>query len=230
MQNKGWMMRWGPMLLVLALTASAHGLEADFEPSTYNPAVGEIITFAVCESCTGAGSFTYAWDFTGDGKTDLETTDPWVTYAFDAAGFYQVQLRVIAAGGRAREVRKGVVVGEAKALGIRSIVVESDGSLLVLIRVNVHAQGSINIEEKLPAGWMAEVVETGGAMVRHNGELRQLEVAWMSSYYPGESVTLSYRLRRGSTSTLPPLHGEVQGYFGGKRFTMPLAGVTGLSQ
>jgi hypothetical protein len=226
LKNKARIARWGPIALALGLAVSAFGLTADFDPSTYNPAVAEIVTFAVCQSCVGSGSFVYAWDFNSDGEIDLRTEDPLVTYSFDTTGFHQITLQVIGAGGRTQEVEKGLVVGDAHAVGVRSVLVESDGALLVLVelRVNQRASG-IAIEEKISSGWMVEVVDSGGAMVKHNGELRQLEVAWMSIYDPGDGVTFSYRLRSGGSSTPPRLQGEVQGFFTGEWFAMPIAGM-----
>lgn len=222
--NKRWIRRGGAMMAILALAMGAYALEADFDPSTYNPDVAEIVTFAVCRTCEGPG-FTYAWDFSGDGVTDLETKDPFVTHAFAEEGFYEVGLRIVAAGGRTYEVVKGVFVGSARALGTRTVMVESDGSLLVLIRVDVYAVGAVFIDEQLPRGWMVQVVNAGGAMVNPNAERRMLEVAWLSEYQPGESVSVSYRLIPGPGSSSPSMYGEVQGYFSRARFTAPIAGL-----
>ncbi|MFC2095175.1 PKD domain-containing protein [Candidatus Bipolaricaulota bacterium] len=214
--------------LVLMFAAAATAFEADFDPSTYNPEVGEIVNFEVCESCLGGSDFTYFWDFDGNGEVELETDQALVTYSFGSEGFFEIELTVRDAGGRTSVARQGIVVGPAKAVAVRELLVESDGAIFVLITITTHATATVNIEEGIPDGWAVEVVDVGGAMVKINAAEKRIEAAWMSLYEADETVTFSYRLRPAYTSVLPVLHGEVAGYSSGDRFVAGIAGMLGL--
>ncbi len=222
-----WIACLGLTGLILCIATAAYAFEANFDPSTYNPDVGEIVNFEVCTSCLGGEAFTYSWDFDSDGVPEYETDQTLVTYSFASAGFYGVTLMVSDAGGRTSTIRKGIVVGSVPAYGVRELVTESDGAILVLITVTINERApGIGIEEGIPAGWSVEVVDPNGALVNQNMELRQLEVAWMSLYEPGETVTFSYRLRPAYTTQLPALQGNVAGFFDSieGRYVMGIAG------
>ena len=224
--------RWIALLtsigLILTFAAIAFGFEADFDPSTYNPDVAEIINFEICEPCLGGSDFTFSWDFDGDGIPELETDQDLVTYSFDTEGFYEVVLTVSDAGGRTSVSRQGIVVGRVPATAVRELLVESDGSIFVLITVSMNERfSSVGIEENIPAGWAIEVVDAGGSLVKPNMEERQYEIIWMSTFDADEVITFSYRLRPAYTSVLPTLHGEVSGYAGGLH-VMGVAGMLGL--
>jgi len=227
--------RWIAVLtsigLILMFAAIAFGFEADFDPSTYNPDVAEIINFEICEPCLGGSDFTFSWDFDGDGIPELETNQDLVTYSFDTEGFYEVVLTVSDSGGRTSVSRQGIVVGCVPATAVRELLVESDGSILVLITVSINERApGIGIEESIPSGWAVELVDAGGAVVKQNNELRQYEVGWMSLFEAGEAVTFSYRLRPAYTSVLPQLDGVVAGFFDSVvgRFVTGVAGMLGL--
>jgi hypothetical protein len=231
MKNR-WIATLVSIGLILMFATIAYGFEADFDPSTYNPDVAEIVNFEVCEPCLGGNDFTFSWDFDGNGEPELETDQDLVTYSFDSEGFYEVVLTVSDAGGRTSVSRQGVVVGPVPAMAVRELLVESDGAIFVLITVtmNMTAPG-IGLEENVPAGWAVEVVDTGGAVVNPNMAERKNEIVWMSLFEPGETVTFSYRLRPAYTSVLPTLYGEVSGFFsevGPGRFVMGIAGMLGL--
>ncbi|MDZ7688029.1 MAG: PKD domain-containing protein [Halobacteriales archaeon] len=69
---------------------------ASFTPSTNSPNVDEAITFDASASSDSDGSVvSYAWDFDGDGTTDIMRTAPLVTHTYDATGTYAVTLTVI---------------------------------------------------------------------------------------------------------------------------------------
>jgi len=53
--------------LILLFGVSVLGDEANFVPSTYNPDVGEGVTFEVCQACLANGVDHYEWDCDGDG-------------------------------------------------------------------------------------------------------------------------------------------------------------------
>jgi len=148
-----------------------------------------------------------------------------VTYSFASAGFYEVVLTITDAGGRTSVARQGIVVGPVPAIAVRELLVESDGSIFVLITVTMNQRATVNIEEHIPDGWAVEIVDTGGATVNPNMQMKQYEVLWMSRFEPEETVTFSYRLRPAYASVLPTLHGEVEGYSSGSRFDIGIAGM-----
>ena len=228
MKNR-WIASLTSIGLILTFAATAFGFEADFDPSTYNPDVAEIINFEICEPCLGGSDFTFSWDFDGDGIPELETDQDLVTYSFDTEGFYEVVLTVSDTGGRTSVSRQGIVVGRVPATAVRELLVESDGSILVLITVSMNERfSSVGIEENIPDGWAIEVVDAGGSLVNPNMAERQYEILWMSMFEARETVTFSYRLRPAYTSVLPTLHGEVSGYADGDLHIMGVAGMLGL--
>ena len=214
--------------LVLMSAVAVFAFDADFDPSTYNPELGEIVNFEVCEPCLGDTDFTYSWDFDGNGVAELETDEPLVTYAFSSAGFHEVVLTISDVGGRTSVARQGVVVGPVPAIATRELLVEADGAIFVLVTITTHATVTLNIEEGIPSGWAVEVVDAGGSMIKINTAEKKIEAAWMSLYDAGETVTLSYRLRPAYTSVLAALSGEVAGYSSGDRFVMDIAGMLAL--
>ncbi len=224
MKNR-WITLLGSIGLILTFAATAYAFEADFDPSTYNPDVGEIVNFEVCEPCLGGSDFTFSWDFDGDGYPEFETDQSLVTYSFPSPGFYEVVLTVTDAGGRTSVARQGVVVGPVPAFAVRELLVESGGAIFVLITVTMNEKfASMGIEENIPDGWAIEIVDSGGALVKPHMAERQYEILWMSMFEAGETVTFSYRLRPAYTSVLPTLHGELSGYSNGYY----LAGVAGM--
>ena len=230
MKNR-WIALLGSIGLILTFATMAYGFEADFDPSTYNPDVAEIVNFEVCEPCLGGSDFSYSWDFDGNGTPEMETDQDLVTYSFASAGFYEVVLTISDAGGRTSVARQGVVVGSVPAMAVRELLVESDGAIFVLITVTMNERfSSVGIEENIPDGWGVELVDAGGALARPNMEERQYEVVWMSMFEAGESVTFSYRMRSAYSSALPVLYGEVSGYIDGDRIVMGIAGMLTLAR
>ena len=225
MKNR-WIAQLASIGLILSFATAAHAFEADFDPSTYNPDVAEIVNFEVCEPCLGGSNFTFSWDFDGNGDPEFDTDQDLVTYSFASAGFYEVILTVTDAGGRTSVARQGIVVGPIPAIAVRELLVESDGAIFVLLTVTMNERVSApGIEENIPDGWAIEVVDAGGAVMKPNMEEKQYEIAWMSMFEPGGTVTFSYRLRPAYTSVLPTLSGELSGYSGGERFVAKVAGM-----
>ena len=220
-----WIAQLGSIGLILTFAAAAHAFEADFDPSTYNPDVAEIVNFEVCEPCLGGSDFTYSWDFDGNGEPELETDQGLVTHSYASAGFYEVVLTITDVGGRTSVARQGIVVGPVPAIAVRELLVESDDAIFVLITLTMNDRVSApGIEEDIPDGWAVEIVDAGGAVVKLNMEERQYEIAWMSMFEPGETVTFSYRLRPGYASSFPTLDGKMSGYSNGYF----LAGIAGM--
>jgi len=215
-------------LVIAAATACAAqaAWKADFTPSTWNPAVGGVVNFSVCDSCLGSGGvYRYLWDFNNDGTVDVDTDAQVVACTFNAPGFYEVKLTIRDAGGREETCTKGIVAGNIAAYGVRQLVVQDDGSILVSISLTVSSPvAAPGLVESIPAGWQLEVVDAGGAVTRLNSEARQLEVGWLTQVQPGDQISFSYRLYSNYSSQVKDLSGEISGYVGGARFASPVCG------
>ena len=200
--------------------------EADFEPSTFNPEIGETVTFAVCEPCLDSGSYSYAWDFDGDGTTDLATEELLCEHVFDSAGFYEVKLTSTAEDGRTKTRRLGILVGALPAYAVRETLHQGDGSIFVLITVYVREAitGGMGFTERLPLGWMYEEVDVGGAMKNERTDPKQYEVAWGAQFDEGSKATFSYRLIPGYGGSVVVFDGTLNGYTDGERFYGTICG------
>ena len=212
---------------VLVLFAvGAFAWNADFEPSAYNPDVGESVTLAVCEPCLDSGSFQYAWDFDGDGTADVETTDPVVEHVFEVSGLHETEVTLTDADGRRKAKRKGILVGEQPAYAVRETIEESDGTVFVLITIRANEAVSVpGIEESMPRGWQFEVVDDGGALIaRANVETRTYEQCWGDELAAGDELSLSYRLHPTSSSSTADLSGPLSGRSEGQRFVAQICG------
>ncbi|MEW5826050.1 MAG: PKD domain-containing protein [Candidatus Bipolaricaulota bacterium] len=210
----------GILILVSGWSASALAAwSADFTPSTYNPAVGDAVSFAVCEPCLGGGAFRYEWDFDSDGTVDIDTDAVLVSCTFAAQGFYEVTLTVRDSGGRTQVAKKGVLVGAVPAYGVRQVVDQGDGTLFVVVQITVTGDCSaLGFVEAIPQGWQVEVLDAAGAMTNLNSEEKRLEALWGSQFAVGDEITFSYRLHPGYATASPRLSGEVSGYVTGLRF------------
>jgi PKD repeat protein len=229
--NRKWIGLAGSVASILILAVAAVAFEADFDPSIYNPDVAEIVNFEVCEPCLDGYGYRYKWDFDADGVPELETEDTLVTYAFSSSGYYEVVLTVSDSGGRTSTRRKGILVGGLPAFAVRELLVQGDGTILVLVTINVTADCSaIGFQEAMPAGWQVEVVDAGGAFAYPNPLTKKLEAIWGSQFAAGETLTFSYRLHPTYTSTLQGLGGEISGYTAEGRFVGGISGELGMPQ
>jgi len=212
--------------VLASLSVGALAWDADFEPSTYNPAVGESVALAVCEPCLGEGSYQYRWDFEGDGTQDLETDDPIVNHVFDTAGFYSVEVTLVDETGRRKSKRKGILVGDEPAHAVREMVEQADGTIFVLLSLHLEATVSVPaVEESMPRGWQFELLDDGGAITRTNAVDRIYEIVWMSEADEETELKFSYRLHpTSSTGTVTPLGGTFSGYVDGIRFVGEICG------
>jgi len=214
--------------VAVSWTAAA-AWKADFTPSTYNPGVGQGVSFAVCEPCLTGGTYTYRWDWNGDGVVDVETRDAVTTNTYLAAGSYEVELTIVDDAGRRESCRKGILVGIVPSFAVRDVLAQADGAILVVISIRVVASSSaLGFIETLQQGWQVELVDTAGAMTNINAEARKLEVLWGSAFEPGEELVFSYRLYPGYATTISRFSGEMSGYAGGVRFVSGICGVLGL--
>jgi hypothetical protein len=229
--NRKWIGLAGSIASILIVAATACAFEADFDPSIYNPDVAEIVNFEVCESCLDGSGYRYSWDFDADGVPEIESEEALVTYAFPSAGYYEVVLTVTSESGRRSTRRKGILVGGLPAFAVRELLVQSDGTILVLLTIHVTASCSaIGFQEAMPQGWQIEVVDAGGAFAYPNPVTKKLEVIWGSQFAEGETVTFTYRLYPAYTSTLQGMSGEISGYTDEGRFIGEISGELGMSQ
>jgi hypothetical protein len=226
-------MRRGIRAVVFGLLIAAAGAsvasaawQADFTPSAFNPGVGEVVNFAVCETCLGSsGAYRYLWDFNSDGVVDADTESTATACTFDAAGFYEVKLTIQDLGGREVTRRKGILVGPAPAYGVRQVILETDGTVFVSIAIVLNSSAvAIGLVEGIPAGCQLEIIDTDGAMTNVNMETRQLEVAWASQVEAGDELTFTYRLYSNYAAQTRQLSGEVSGYVVGVRFIGSVCG------
>jgi hypothetical protein len=201
---------------------SGLGTEVNFDPSTYNPALGEAVSFEAYRPEWGTSTLRYEWDFNGDGTVDCTTDEAWVSHLFDAPGFVVVTLTVSDVGGRAESRSKGLFVGRSPVYAVRGLFHEPEGSIFV--RITVMAQSVVSapgLEETLPANWQLEVLDSGGAFVKHMG--RALQVLWMEEVGPDETRTVSFRLYPTYGTGVPTLSGILSGYADG-RVAVPVCG------
>lgn len=229
--NSKWVGLAGLIASILIFTVVTCAFEADFDPSIYNPDVAEIVNFEVCEPCLDGNGFHYTWDFDADGVPEIETDDILVAHAFSLAGYHEVILTVSDPGGRTSVRRKGILVGNLPAFAVRELLAQSDGTILVLVTVNVTTDcRAIGFEEEMPQGWQVEVVDPAGAFAFPNPLTKNLEVVWGSQFAAGDTVTFSYRLLPGYASTLQGLNGEFSGYVEEDRFAGQIGGELGMPQ
>lgn len=210
-------------LVVGAFCVAGYGWDADFEPSAFQPAVAESVTFAICEPCLDDGSYRFEWDFDGDGVVDTETTEPIVEYAFEEGGFYEVRLTMFDDAGRWGTKLKGILVGDYPAYAVRETIEQGDGTTFVLITITVReAMSAPGIEEGMPRGWQFELLDGGGAITNANSGDRVYEAVWGSRFEGGEELTFSYRLHPAGAG-VTQLEGALSGQLGG-RFTAQICG------
>jgi len=221
-----WLGLFGSFATLLLVALVGHGFEADFEPSTFNPTVAEFVNFEVCEPCLGDGSgYYYAWDFDGDGQTDLETDDALVSTSFETPGFYQVELTVFDDSGRRITRSRGILVGEYPAVGVREMLPQGDGSVFVLITITIKDDLSgLGFEEAMPQGWQMVEVDVGGAITNRNAADKVLEVLWAMQLEAGEEISFSYRLHPSYATSMTQLSGDLSGYAAGARFRGGICG------
>ncbi len=216
----------GLLIAAASVCAASAAWVADFTPSTWNPAVGDVVNFSVCDSCLGAGAvYRYLWDFNNDGVVDAETDSTSAACTFNASGFYEVKLTIRDAGGREQTRTKGIVAGSMPAYGIRQVILQDDGAVFVSTTLIVTASTAAPfLVEKVPAGWQLEVVDAGGAVTKMNSQEHQLEVGWLSQAEPGDELVFTYRLYSNYASQTKTLSGEISGYVSGSRFASPVCG------
>jgi len=196
--------------LWLVVACAVAGAGVNFAPSTYNPSVGEAVTFEVCGACLGSAQFRFAWDFGDDGSAGFATTDLSVTHRFDREGYVRVELLARDSSGRAFSRTKEILVGGSPLVAVRETSVEDHGTILV--RVTLLAQAglsSLALTETIPHGWQAQVVDGGGVVNPAGGSL---QILWMESLDSGQERVFTYRLLPTGAGGLPELSGDASAY------------------
>jgi len=199
--------------LWLAAAVVGAGAGINFTPSTYNPAVGETVTFQVCQACLGSGQFRFTWEFHEGGASDLTTTDLSATHRFSQTGYVQVKLTARDASGRMFSRTKQLLVGDPSPLvAVRDASWEDNGTILVQITVAAAAAFSdIGLQETVPYGWAPQEVDPGNTLMAWVTE-RPIAVIWGRTQDMGPVGIYSYRLiSTSSASGIPELSGLVRG-------------------
>ncbi|MEA1871152.1 MAG: hypothetical protein U9N00_03035 [Candidatus Bipolaricaulota bacterium] len=210
--------------LVLLFGVSVLGDEANFVPSAYNPAVGEGVTFEVCQACLASGADHYEWDFDGDGLYEVTTDEAKITHIFTELGYITISLRVVDTHGHELTHSKGILIGESPLFAVRETTTEEDGVILVRVTLSAQAEVSaVGLEEFIPRGWQVEVIDPGNTISKKEGE--NLYFLWMNPIYGGEMWTIIYRLYPSYGVGSPTLSGNVSGY-GEGRVRVPVCGDT----
>jgi PKD repeat protein len=197
--------------LVLLFGVSVLGDEANFVPSTYNPAVGEGVVFEVCQTCLASEADHYEWDFDGDGFYEVTTDVVSITQVFTEPGYIIISLRIVDTHGRELTHSKGILIGESSLFAVREATTEGDGMILVRITLSAQAEvRAVGLEEIIPRGWQVEVIDPGNTISKKEGE--NLYFLWMNPIYGGEMWTIIYRLYPSYGVGSPTLSGSVSGY------------------
>jgi PKD repeat protein len=195
----------------LLFGVSVLGDEANFVPSTYNPDVGEGVTFEVCQACLANGVDHYEWDFDGDGLYEVITDVVRITQAFTEPGYIVISLRVVDTHGGELTHSKGILIGKSQLFAVREAITEEDGVILVRITLSAQAEvHAVGLEEIIPRGWQVEVIDPGNTISKKEGE--NLYFLWMNPIYEGEMWTIIYRLYPSYGVGSPTLSGSVSGY------------------
>jgi len=213
---------FGLLIAAASAWAAAAAWQADFTPSTFNPGVGDVVEFAVCQECIGSvGQFRYLWDFNNDGVVDMDTDYPVAATTFAVAEFYEVRLTVRDAGGREVTRLKGIYAGPVPVYAVRRVAEQTDGSLLVLISFYaVSENAGPGLAESIPVGWSYVTVDPAGTFGkrddRDDGKL-VFSTGW-TSLEPGTETIYSYSLHRNyaEAAQRPRLTGKVSGYAEGR--------------
>ncbi len=213
----------GMLLLAMGVIAVGQGV-INFDPTSYNPAVGAKVTFLLAPGAQAtANGIHYEWYFSGGNKPDITTTDPSVDHVFAAPGYVEVTLKAVGPAGRTTMRRKGLLVGKAPLIAVRHVEPQSDGSVVVTITIisNGNLSG-VGIEETIPVGWQVSVNNSGGVPVKRAGN--KLQVLWLNQLASGDTATFSYQLYPAQGSGIPAFFGTISGYENGKRLLTEICG------
>jgi len=210
--------------LFIASAGVAVTADVDFDPSTFNPGVGETVTLALCQGCFGSDVAEIEWDLDGDGRFETETAGQTTVDAqYTTEGYVEVTVRVADSAGYRASRTKGLYIGDAPLIAERTQMVDRDGSIYVLIMVTAQSTiSSPGVAEAPPTGYMMEIVDDSGGLVKREGE--RYVILWMEMLYESEVRTLAYRLYPAGGPTSTMFDGLMSSYSNGRRFEAPVCG------
>ncbi len=142
------------------------------------PRAKQTITFDASGSTDPDGQIVeYKWDFDGDGRVDLTSTDPKVSYAYLAGGNYTVRLTVKDNTGVESSISVPLFVSPVTVVATRSISVMTalpgyTFRVQVRIRTDQDLVGA-GLDEDPPVGWEITPVANAGAVFKRS------EVQWV---------------------------------------------------
>ncbi len=201
---------------MLAMGAWAVGQGIALTLSTAIPNPGSEVTFQV----TGAPARAqFKWDFNGDGRPDATTNQPWATWTVPI-GYWEVTVEVTQEGKVLSWLR--VAVAADSRLGAFRSVRWNGGALEVTVTL-LAKQFLVApaVSETIPPGWVAAVLNDGGAIYQR-GEA--LEVLWSTQLDPGKAVQIVYALYPPGSGAPVRLSGTASAYQMGRRIETRVAG------
>lgn len=196
--------------------AHASGLSLVFSSPFPNP--GDEITLQVVGAPTGA---QFRWDFTGDGRPELTTNQPWASWAFPA-GYWEIGVEVVQ-GGKVMAQALGAIAANAALGAFRTA--RWTGSVLE-VTVTLQAKQPLvapGMVERVPPGWVATVLDEGGGYAPRRGDA--VEVLWSTYLNPGTSVRFVYALYPPTAGDGVRLAGTASAYSQGQRVEIQIGGV-----
>lgn len=201
-------------VMVVGFAALGQGIA--LVPSTPIPNPGAEVNFQVTGAPAGA---QFKWDFNGDGRPDTTTNQPWTSWTVPA-GYWEIAVEVVQ-GGRTLSRLAVAVLADARLGAVR--VARWNGNVLE-VTVTLYAKQFLvapALSETVPPGWVAAVINDGGAVYRR-GDV--LEVLWSTYLDPGMSVQVVYALYPPAVRSAVRLSGTASAYQAGRRVEVRVAG------
>jgi hypothetical protein len=201
------------------LAYAALGLAGDvmLVSETFIPTPGTEVEFQVLGAPAGA---SFNWDFKGDGVVDLTSGEPRARWVM-SEGYQEVAVQVLKDGAPFASARVAIVADDRLG-AFRTATVAEGGAVDVLLtlRAKVHLVAP-GIEESVPPGWALEVIDDGGTLYRLGDVLQAI---WPLELWPGDEVSLRYRLYPPAPGSAARLSGIASAYGDQGRVVVPIAG------
>jgi len=219
------------LLLGLSGLAQAAGGTAQF---TYSPAYPDIntpVTLDASGSSLASGKITtYAWDFNGDGQTDLSSASARVTHLFDQSGDRTIRLSISDAAGHSASISRVIRVASAPVWVRRTISapvapnrVAAGSSFQVTVTIKTtESISGLGLDEDPPQGWRVSLVDGAGAAYKFDAT----QFLWLATPNPGETRQVIYNITVPANASLGlyTLAGRVSSF--APRFKIEVVGAT----